>query len=80
MPAQVAKAPPALKRPMHFSKRPEAQFAKKPVAPMRVVPVATKPPALKRSQHVCKCPELTTAEVSDLMESQEANIVRLAGV
>ena len=47
---------------------------------MRVVPVATKAPALKRGQHVCKCPELTTAEVYDLMESQEANIVRLAGV
>jgi hypothetical protein len=87
MPAQVAKAPPALKRPMHFSKRPEAQFAKKPVAPMRVVSVGTKPPALKRGQHVCKYPEPTTAEAYDPMASQEAtdaffayNLVRLAGV
>ena len=86
MPAQVAKAPPALKRPMHFSKRPEAQFAKKPVAPMRVVPVGTKPEALKRGQYVMERPELTTAEAYDPMASEAAtdaffayNIVRLAG-
>ena len=49
--------------------------------------VVKAPPALKRGQHVCKCPELTTAEVYDLMASQEAthtyfvcNMVRLAGV
>ena len=87
MPAQVANKPPALKRPMYFANRPEAQFAKKPVAPMRVVPVGMKPPALKRGQHVCKYPEPTTAEAYDPMASQEAtdaffayNIVRLAGV
>ena len=87
MPAQVVKAPPALKRGQQVCKRPEAQVAKKPVAPMRVVPVATKPPALKRGQHVCKYPEPTTAEAYDPMASQEAtdaffayNIVRLAGV
>ena len=74
MPAKVATKPPAHKRPMHFSKRPEAQFAKKPVAPMRVVPVATKSPALKRGQHVCKYPEPTTAEAYDPMASQEATI------
>ena len=86
MPAQVATKPPALKRPMHFSKRPEAQFAKKPVAPMRVVPVGTKPPALKRGQHVCEYPEPTTAEAYDPMASEAAtdaffayNIVSFAG-
>ena len=86
MPAQVAMKPPAHKRPMHFSKRPEAQFAKKPVAPMRVVPVGMKPPALKRGQHVYEYPEPTTAEAYDPMASEAAtdaffayNIVSFAG-
>ena len=86
MPAKVAKAPPAHKRPMHFSKRPEAQFAKKPVAPMRVVPVGTKPEALKRGQRVMERREITTAEAYDPMASEAAtdaffayNIVSFAG-
>ncbi len=87
MPAQVANKPPALKRPMHFSKRPGAQFAKKPVAPMRVVPVGMKPPALKRGQCVMGRPEPTTTEAYDPMASEAVtnaffayNIVRFAGV
>ena len=72
MSTQVAKAPPALKRPMHFSKRPEAPVAKKPVAPMSVVPVGTKPEALKRGQHVCKYPVPTTEEIYDPMVSEAA--------
>lgn len=86
MPAQVANKAPALKRPMHFSKRPEAQFAKKPVAPMRVVPVGTKPHALKRGQCVMERPEITAAEAYDPMASEAAtnaffmhNFVSLAG-
>ena len=72
MPAKVANAPPAHKRPMHFSKRPEAQFAKKPGARMRVVPVDTKPEALKRGQRVMERREITTAEAYDPMASEAA--------
>ena len=79
MPAQVATKPPALKRPMHFSKRPEAQFAKKPVAPMRVVPVGTKPPALKRGQHVYEYPEPTMASQAATDAFFMHNFVSFAG-
>ena len=79
MPAKVANAPPALKRPMHFSKRPEAQFAKKPVAPMRVVPVGTKPEALKRGQHVYEYPEPTMASQAATDAFFAYNIVSFAG-
>ncbi len=72
MPPKVVKAPPALKRGQHVMNRPEAQVAKKPVAPMRVVPVYTKPPAVKRGQHVCKCQELTTEEIYDPLASEAA--------
>ncbi len=56
MPAQVATKPPALKRGQHVMERPKAPVAKKPVAPMRVVPVGMKPPALKRGRHVMERP------------------------
>ena len=79
MPAKVATKPPALKRPMHVSKRPEAQFAKKPVAPMRVVPVGTKPPALKRGQHVYEYPEPTMASQAATDAFFAYNIVSFAG-
>lgn len=78
MPAHVATKPPALKRPMHFSKRPEAQFAKKPVAPMRVVPVGTKPEANKRGQHVMERPEITASEAATNAFFMH-NFVSLAG-
>ena len=54
MSGKVANKPPAHKRPMHFSKRPERQYQK--------------PPAHKRVPHVWKAPELTKEEREDIYD------------